>query len=162
MWVILFLMAIATIPAYIASQKGRSFFLWWIYGVLLFIFALIHSIVIKPSQKMIAEKAMSNGELKKCPFCAELVLMEAIKCKHCGSDLPNIAPCENTTIINESDFEKARSLISLGERSMLISMIKSGLDVHAIDGNGKSLIDYAKKEGNEEMARVLENSTPKK
>lgn len=27
-------------------------------------------------------------ETKKCPFCAEEVLVQAIKCKHCGSTLP--------------------------------------------------------------------------
>lgn len=28
-----------------------------------------------------------SGEYKKCPFCAESVRKEAIKCKHCSSDL---------------------------------------------------------------------------
>ncbi len=35
------------IPAFIASRKGRSFWLWWLYGWMLFIVALIHSLVIK-------------------------------------------------------------------------------------------------------------------
>jgi hypothetical protein len=26
--------------------------------------------------------------VKKCPFCAELIMQEAIKCKHCGSEIP--------------------------------------------------------------------------
>lgn len=29
----------------------------------------------------------AHGEFKKCPFCAESVRKEAVKCKHCGSTL---------------------------------------------------------------------------
>lgn len=28
---------------------------------------------------------------RKCPFCAEEILVEAIKCKHCGSEIPAAA-----------------------------------------------------------------------
>lgn len=39
---------IGIIPALIARKKGRNFFLWWIYGFMVFIVALIHSLLIKP------------------------------------------------------------------------------------------------------------------
>lgn len=29
--------------------------------------------------------AIDTGEMRRCPYCAELVRREAIKCKHCGS-----------------------------------------------------------------------------
>ena len=43
-WLIgLFIAAgLAFIPAYIAKKKGHSFGLWWFYGWMLFIVAIIH------------------------------------------------------------------------------------------------------------------------
>lgn len=31
-------------------------------------------------------------ETKTCPFCAEEILMAAVKCKHCSSEVPSAAP----------------------------------------------------------------------
>ncbi|PHM51010.1 hypothetical protein [Xenorhabdus sp. KK7.4] len=43
---------IGFIPAKIASDKGRSFAGWWVYGFLLFIVALIHALLLKPKQEV--------------------------------------------------------------------------------------------------------------
>ena len=41
------ILTLGTIPAFIAKKKGHDFFPWYIYGVLLFVIALIHSLVMK-------------------------------------------------------------------------------------------------------------------
>jgi hypothetical protein len=47
MEMLIFATLLSLIPAIIARNKGRNFVVWWIYGLLLFIIALPHSILIK-------------------------------------------------------------------------------------------------------------------
>ncbi len=59
------------IPGLIASAKGQSFFPWYLYGVLLFIVALIHAILTESK----------NGI--KCPSCGKRIKENAKACKYC-------------------------------------------------------------------------------
>lgn len=47
---------------------------------------LIVVVLAKNGQQIAAETGQFDG-YRRCPFCAEPVRMEAIKCKHCGSEL---------------------------------------------------------------------------
>lgn len=76
---IFLLMIIALLPAYIASTKGRSMFGWWIYGVLLFIIALPHSLLLS---KRTHERDVDTSR-RPCPHCAEDIKMQASICPFC-------------------------------------------------------------------------------
>lgn len=53
-----------------------------------------------------------NRQVKKCPFCAEDINLDAIKCKHCGSDLgvtldsETLSAIESGIIVDSSDGKK--------------------------------------------------------
>lgn len=61
----------ALIPAYIAKKKGRNFGMWYVYGLLLWIVALIHSLCLEDHSGM------------QCPVCKEWIKEDASVCKHC-------------------------------------------------------------------------------
>lgn len=71
--------SIALFTGIFAMSKNRSFFRWFLAGIFLNILALIAIFFVDK----IPEYQMPS---KKCPDCAEQVLAEAKKCKHCGHD----------------------------------------------------------------------------
>lgn len=75
--------AMGLFPAFIACNKGRNFTLWWFYGAMVFIVAIIHAIVLKPTESAV----LADGDYKKCPFCSEVIKAEARVCRYCGRDL---------------------------------------------------------------------------
>jgi hypothetical protein len=91
------------IPAIIAKNKGENFILWWIFGTLLFIIALPAALLIKPDDAGIEQEKLQSGEMKKCPYCAELIKSEAKVCRYCGKELPTLKSItlELETIVSE-------------------------------------------------------------
>lgn len=108
---LLLYVAACVVIGIIANKRGRS---WWRFvgstvlasAFLVFIFLLDHDIgfvpfgviaplpiafvlaIALPSGAQLASRVGSYGEYKRCPFCAESVRREAIKCRHCGADIP--------------------------------------------------------------------------
>ena len=79
MWYLLVAFVLAFCAQQLAYKKDRGQILWF-FAVLLFpplilILLCLEDLTTQPANK-------------KCPYCAERVLLEAKVCKHCGRDIP--------------------------------------------------------------------------
>lgn len=85
-WIITWLIC-GFICSVIAGAKGRSASMYFLTGLILGPLGIVLCAVIPANVAQVERDAVQLGNLRKCPFCAELVKTEAIVCKHCSRDL---------------------------------------------------------------------------
>jgi hypothetical protein len=71
----------------VARKKGRSPGAWFALGFFFNVIGLLIAALMNPIGSAATEAAIRAGA-RQCPYCAEAIQPTAIKCKHCGSDVP--------------------------------------------------------------------------
>jgi len=79
--IIMLVVLLATLPGFLAWKTGRSFGLWWLYGVVLLPVALVHAIVLG--------RGGFGFNSRPCPYCRTPVGVDALHCGRCGYDFEN-------------------------------------------------------------------------
>jgi hypothetical protein len=70
----------AFIPAFIADNKGRSFWGYWFFALAFFVPALIVALLLQP--------AVDASTLRTCPHCYSQIPRAATVCSQCRRDVP--------------------------------------------------------------------------
>lgn len=86
LFILWILLGVAT--AIVASNKGRSGCAWFAVGVLTGPIGLLIALVVAEDRARLEKASLAQGDMRKCPYCAELIRSAAVKCRYCGSEVP--------------------------------------------------------------------------
>jgi len=76
----------ALLGAMICEGKGQSAALGLFLGLLFGPIGVIICSVLGKDEAMLAQRALKEGKMKKCPACAELIKRDANVCRYCSHE----------------------------------------------------------------------------
>jgi hypothetical protein len=90
MWWFFVWVLLAVAVAVFAARRGRSAVLWFVLALLL---SPVLGLLFLAVSRDLSARPAGDGELPtaqthaRCPACAEWVLPQAVRCRHCGAEL---------------------------------------------------------------------------
>ncbi|GIU32548.1 ankyrin repeat domain-containing protein [Shewanella sp. MBTL60-007] len=92
---------------------------------------------------------------KECPFCVELVKVEAKFCKHCGKEIPEAKPKSEPKEMYSGDLDSLHYAAWSGNWERVNGLLREGADVNQTNKKGKTALDLARMRNDQQVIDLL-------